>query len=141
MDALLRRHRTESDGLGEADRSKSLRPTGSGSASLLNRALEHRLRSYVTSRCQMLICYVAFSWTETVCFAIGLSSTTNSKTRSPACGMGIFVTRNSVFSIEDGVELDDEVVFRCGAVRPAEFRVRRNVLTGSPPGEITFSLT
>ena len=25
----------------------------------LNRALEHRLRSYVTSRCQMLTCYVA----------------------------------------------------------------------------------
>ena len=25
----------------------------------LNRALEHRLRSYVTSRCQMLICYAA----------------------------------------------------------------------------------
>ena len=38
MDALLRRHRTESDGLGEADRSKSLRPTGSGSASLLEQS-------------------------------------------------------------------------------------------------------
>ena len=26
----------------------------------LNRELEHRLRSYVTSRCQILNCYVAF---------------------------------------------------------------------------------
>ena len=49
----------ESDGLGEADQSKSLRPTGSVLPAFLNRALEHRLRSYVTSRCQMFICYTA----------------------------------------------------------------------------------
>ena len=33
----------------------------------LNRELEHRLRSYVTSRCQILICYLAITVDPGVC--------------------------------------------------------------------------
>ena len=58
----IARHLTSSGGwLNETAKSIEPKPA------FLNRELEHRLRSYVTSRCQILICFPRFRVLGTVC--------------------------------------------------------------------------